>query len=122
LQLGHRCLKLRRDQGKGLVLHSQRLVEINTFGNQVSIEIVELRGKEGCEIFWNFVTLLKAGAKAVGEGRDIGNVIVLSDFGFLLHVTLELGLPVLAEQPLENGLLNLLVILILEEFVCEEFH
>ena len=104
------------------MLHSQRLVEINTFGNQVSIEIVELRCKKSGEIFWNFVTLLKAGAKAVGEGGDIGNVIVLSDFGFLLHVTLELGLPVLAEQPLENGLLNLLVILILEEFVCEEFH
>ena len=104
------------------MLHSQRLVEIDTLGNQVSIEIVELRGKEGGEIFWNFVTFLKAGPKAVGEGRDIRNVIVLSDFGFLLHVTLKLGLPVLAEQPLENGLLNLLVILILEEFVCEKFH
>jgi hypothetical protein len=49
-------------------------------------------------------------------------VIVLGDLWLFLDVTLKLRLSVFAEQPPEHGLLNLLVVFILEELISEEFH
>lgn len=122
LQLGHGGLELGRDQGKRFMFYSKRFVKVNTFWNQIRIKVVEPCREERSKIFGYLIALLQTGAEAVGQGSNVGNMVVLTDLGLLLHVTLELGLPVLAEQPLENGFLNLLVVFVLEELIGEKLH
>jgi hypothetical protein len=49
-------------------------------------------------------------------------VVVLTDFSLLVDEFLEFGVFVLVQQPLENCFLDLLIVLILKEFVGEEAH
>jgi hypothetical protein len=48
-------------------------------------------------------------------------VLVLVDLGFIIYITLEFSIFVLVQEPFENRFLDLLIVLVLEEFVCEEF-
>jgi len=66
LQLGHGGLELGRDQGKRFVFNAKRFVKINTFGNQIRIEVVEPRREQRGEILGYLIALLKTGAEAVG--------------------------------------------------------
>ena len=104
------------------MLHAHLLEEVNRFGDQVRVELVQAGVEKGREVLWNLVTLLQARAKAVCQCRDVRNVVVLANFYFFLDVLLELRLAVGAEEPLEDSLLDLLVVFVLEELVGEEFH
>lgn len=104
------------------MLYSQRLVKFDTLGHQVRVKVVELAGEKRCKVFWNLVALLQTRAQPVGQRSDVRHVVVLADLGLLLHVTLELGLPVLAQQPLEDSFLDFLVVLILEKLIRKKFH
>lgn len=49
-------------------------------------------------------------------------MLVFADFWLLFDVTLELCIVVLMQEPLEDGLLNFLVIFLLKELVVEKLH
>ena len=119
LEGGHGGFKLRRDQGQRLVLDSHLRVELDGFGDEVGVELVEALVEEGGEVARQLVRLLQTRAQAVGEGGDVGHVHVLGELGLVLDGALELGVRV-GEQPLEDGLLDLLVVFLLEELVLEE--
>lgn len=48
-------------------------------------------------------------------------MLVLVDLGFVIHITLELSILVLIQKPFKDRLLDLLIVLVLEEFVREKF-
>ena len=50
LELGHRGFKLRRDEGEGLELNPQRLVEIDCFRYEVCVKLVQVVVKQGREV------------------------------------------------------------------------
>jgi len=120
LQRWHRRLELWRNQRQRLVLHADRLVELQRVGDQISVVLVQLLVEERGEVFGQLVGLLQAGAQAVGEGGDVGHVVVLAELGLVLDALLEVALVV--EQPPKEGLLDLLVVLLLEELVVEELN
>lgn len=49
-------------------------------------------------------------------------MLVFADLRLLFDVGLELRIVVLVQQPLEDSLLNFLVILLLKEIVVEKLH
>jgi hypothetical protein len=49
-------------------------------------------------------------------------MLVFADLRLLFDVGLELRIVVLMQQPLEDSLLNFLVILLLKEIVVEKLH
>lgn len=49
-------------------------------------------------------------------------MVVLINLRLLLNIIFEFGVLILVEQPLENSLLNLLIVLVFKEFISEEFH
>jgi len=104
------------------VLDAQVLVKLNGLGNQVSIEFVKLLREQRGKVFGDLVGLLQTTTKTVCEGRDVRNMVVFTDLRLLLHVALELGLPVLAQQPLEHRFLDLLVVLTLKVFIRKKLH
>lgn len=104
------------------MLHAKTLVEVDRLGDQVGVELVEFLREQSGEVFGNLVRLLQTTAETVSKSSDVGNVVVLANLGLFLHVALELGLPVLAEQPLEYRFLNLLIILTLKILVREKLH
>lgn len=65
---------------------------------------------------------MQTGAQAVSESCDIRYVLVLADLRFFLNVVLKLCIVVPAEQPAENGLLNLLIVFLFKKFVMEKLH
>jgi len=102
------------------MLHSQGLEEVNRFGNQVRVKFVQIVTEERCEVLRHLLALLKAGAKSVSERRNIRHMVVLRDFSLLINVLLKLSIFVLVEEPLEDCLLNFLIVFILEKFIREE--
>lgn len=49
-------------------------------------------------------------------------MLILADFWFLFDVIFELGVVITTEQPLEDCLLNLLVVFLLEKVIVEKLH
>ena len=120
LQTWHRRLELRRDQSQGLVLHADRLVELQHLGYQVSVEAVQLLVEERSEVLGEVVRLLETAAQSVSKSGDVRHVMVLGHFGLVLDGGLEVAF--VLQQPVEDTFLNLLVVLLLEKVVVEELH
>lgn len=104
------------------MLHAQVLVELNRFGDQISIKLVQLAAEESGKVLGHIITLLEARAETIGQSSDVRHMLLILNLGLILDVLFELSITVSAEQPSENGFLNLLVVLVFEEVVREEFH
>lgn len=102
------------------MLNSQGLEEVDRFRNQVRVKFVQIVTEERCEVLGHFFTLLKAGAESVSESSNIRHMVVLGDFSLLIDVLLKLCIFVLVEKPLEDCLLNFLVVFVLEKLIREE--
>jgi len=48
-------------------------------------------------------------------------VLILIDLGFVIYIALELSILVLIQKPFKDRFLDLLIVLVLEEFVREKF-
>ena len=120
LQLGHGRLELGRNQRQRLMLDRERLEQVNRFGHQVSIKLVQVVAEQRGEIFRHFLGLLEAGAETVCQGCNVGHVVMLCDLGVFFDVALKFGVAVIVQQPFEKGLLNFLVVFILKELIREE--
>lgn len=86
----------------------------------VSVEAKQALVEERSEVLGQLVALLETRPEAVGQRCYVGDVVVLADFGLLLDLGLQLA--VVGQQPAEDGFLDLLVVLLLEELVREELH
>ena len=104
------------------MLDVELLEEINRLGHKISIEAIQVVVKERGEVFWQIIGLLKARAEAISQGCDIRHMLVLTDLGLFFDVSLKLSITIATEQPLEDGFLHLLVILLLKEIIVEKFH
>lgn len=102
------------------MLHSQGLEEVNRFRNQVRVKFVQIVTEERCEVLGHFLALLKAGAKSVSKSSNVRHMVVLGDFSLFVDVLLKLCIFVLVKKPLEDCLLNFLVVFILEKLIREE--
>ena len=103
------------------MLDADLAVEFDGLRDQVRVEFVHALVKERREVTRQLVGLLETGSEPVGQGRDVGHVHVLRELGLLLDSALELGVVVL-QEPLEDGLLDLLVVFLFEELVLKEGH
>ena len=120
LQVGHRRLELRRDERQRLVLHTDSLVELEHFGYEVSVKAVQLLVEESGEVLGQVVRLLETAAQSISESGDVGHVVVLGHLGLVLNSCLQVAF--VLQQPVEDALLDLLVVFLLEELVVQELH
>ena len=104
------------------MLDPECLVQVNRLWYQVCVERVQIVVKERSKVLREVVGLLEARAEAVSEGRDVWHVQVFADLGLFADMRLKFRVVVAPEEPLEDGLLNLLVVLLLEEVVVEKLH
>jgi len=111
---------LGRDKFEGLMLDVEFLVEVNGLRHQICVKLVQTVVKKSCEVFGQIIGFLKTGAQAVSECSDIRDVLVLADVFFVADGGLEFS--VLVKQPLEDGLLDFLIIFLFKEGVLKELH
>ena len=102
------------------MLDGERLEQINGLWHEVCVELVQIVTEKGGEVLGHLFALLQTGSKSVGEGSDIGNVIILGDLLLLINELFEFSILVLVQEPLKDGLLDFLVVLILKEFIGKE--
>jgi hypothetical protein len=104
------------------MFNSKNFVKVDGLGHQVCVKFVKILTEKGGEVLRHLVTLLKARAQSVRERCNIRHMVVLIDLDFLIHIAFELGLPIRAQQPLEDCFLYLLVVLVLKKFICKKLH
>jgi hypothetical protein len=103
------------------VLDADLAVELDSLRDQVRVELVHALVEQCREVSRQLIGLLETGSESVGQSRDVRHMHVLCELRLLLDSALKLRVVVL-QEPLEDGLLDLLVVFFLEEFVLEEGH
>lgn len=105
------------------MLNAQRFVQLQTLGDQVGVELVELLIKQSREIFGEFVRFLQTATQPISKSRDVGDVVVLSQGVFLFEsFDCALEISFVVQQPSEDALLNFLVVFLFEEVIVQELH
>ena len=99
---------------------SKSLVEIYRLGNKVSVELVEVVIKKRREVLWQVFGLLKTRSESVCKGGNVRNMLIFLNLGFFLNTFLELSISICVKQPLEDGLLNLLIVFLFKEVIVEK--
>ena len=102
------------------MLHSNSLVQVQSLWDKIGVKLVQLLIEKSCEIFWKLIRLLKTGSKSIGESSDVRNMMVLTQLRLILNALFQVD--VIIEQPAEHCLLNLLIILLLKEFITKELN
>ncbi len=102
------------------MLNTERFKKFNRLGHQVSVEFKESVVEKRCEIFWHLIAFLKTRSESIRQRSNIRNVLVLVDLGLVIHITFKFSIPVLIQKPFKDCLLDLLIVLVLEEFVREK--
>lgn len=98
------------------MLYAELLEEVNGFGNEVGVKFVQVVVEQRCEVLWQVVRLLQAGAQAVSQSCDVRYVCVVLDLRLFFDSPCKVCV-VDVEQPSKNSLLNLLVILFFKEII-----
>lgn len=120
LQGWHGGLEFGLDEGDGLVFDTNLFVKFESLWNEVGVKFEKVFVYQSGEVFWQLVRLLQAAAEAVGQGGDIGNVMVLRDVRLLVSLSLEVAM--IIEHPVEQAFLNFLVVFFFKIIVMQKLH
>lgn len=104
------------------MFYSKCFVKFDGLRHEVCVEFVQILAEKGSEVLRHLVTLLQARSQTVRERCDVRHMVILIDLDLLIHIAFKLGLPIRAQQPLEDCFLDLLVVLVLKKFICKKLH
>jgi hypothetical protein len=87
LKRGHWRFKLWWNQGKRLVLNSKSLIQIEGLRNKICIKLVKFLIEKRCEIFWEFIRLLKTRPQSIGKSCNIRDMMIFTKLWLVLKAT-----------------------------------
>jgi hypothetical protein len=102
------------------MLHTKSLVKLESFRNHVGIEFEETLIEKRCEILGKLVWLLETRSEPVSKCSDVGDVMVVTQLWLVLNALFKIAL--IIDDPPEHSLLDLLVVFLFEEVICEKLH
>ena len=78
------------------MLRAESLVKIDRLRDKVSVELVKLGIEKSSKVLGEVIRLLKAWAKTISKGSDIGDVSIFTDLRLFFDVSLKFSVAITA--------------------------
>mmetsp|Transcript_62256 Transcript_62256/g.111264 ORF Transcript_62256/g.111264 Transcript_62256/m.111264 type:complete len:251 (+) Transcript_62256:2-754(+) len=121
LERWHWSLELRRYQRERLMLNAQLIIKFDCLRDEVCVKLKQAIVKELREITRQSLILLQAAPQVHGQALRVRDVVVLAELGLLPVGEAQVAVTHV-EQPLQQRLEDILVLLKLKEVIVQHPH